>query len=285
MDPVLRGLAWAALAGILFVLLNTLTRVMTLQLHPLQAQFLRYAFSVVAMLPLVWRFGMADFMPQRMGGQFLRGAVHTVGLMVWFMALPQVSMATTTAIGFTTPIFVMLGAALFLSEAMRWDRWVAAGIGFVGVMVVVLPSLDTQGGVYNLLMLSTGPLFAASFLLTKALTRHERAGVIVLWQAISISLLSLPTAWWFWSTPTAWQWLGFLGTGVLGVLAHYALTHAFSIADISSTQSIRFLDLVWASLLGWLVFAEVPGQATLVGGAVICAATVWIALRESRARR
>ena len=97
-------------------------------------------------------------------------------------------------------------------------------------------------------------------------------------------MLSLPLAWWYWQAPSTLQWLGFLGTGVLGVLAHYTLTRAFAIADISSTQSVKFLDLVWASALGWLVFAEIPSQYTLAGGSVICAATVWIAYRESRSR-
>ena len=69
--------------------------------------------------------------------------------------------------------------------------------------------------------------------------------------------------------------------GVLGSAGHYCLTRSFSIADISATQSAKFLDLVWASLLGWLVFADVPSQTTLVGGVVICASTLWIARREA----
>lgn len=71
---------------------------------------------------------------------------------------------------------------------------------------------------------------------------------------------------------------------MLGVTAHYCLTRGFAVTDISSTQSVKFLDLVWASALGWLVFSEVPSTSTLIGGAVICASTVWIARRESRAR-
>jgi drug/metabolite transporter (DMT)-like permease len=75
---------------------------------------------------------------------------------------------------------------------------------------------------------------------------------------------------------------GFVLTGVFGTLGHYCLTRAFSIADISATQSLRFLDLVWASLLGWLIFGDVPSQSTWLGAAVILGATVWIARREGR---
>lgn len=285
LDPTVKGLIWAALAGFLFVVLNTLLRALTLQMHPLQAQFLRYLFAIVVMAPLVLRSGLKAYWPQRILGQFSRGGAHALGLMFWFSALAHIPMSTTTSIGFMTPIFIMLGAYLVFREAMRWERWLAAGMGFAGVLIVVGPNLSGQGGLYNLLMLASSPMFAASFLMTKSLTRYERAEVIVLWQAISVTLFSLPLALWFWKVPTAWQWIGFLGSGVLGVVSHYCVTRAFAVADISSTQSVKFLDLVWASVLGWLVFAEVPTRSTLIGGAVICFATVWIALRESRGRR
>jgi drug/metabolite transporter (DMT)-like permease len=70
--------------------------------------------------------------------------------------------------------------------------------------------------------------------------------------------------------------------GILGSAGHYFLTRAFSVADISATQSVKFLDLVWAALLGWLIFADRPSQSTLIGGVVICASTLWIARREAR---
>lgn len=285
LDPTVKGLLWVSFAGFQFVVLNTLVRALTLDMHPLQAQFLRYFCAVAVMLPFVWRAGLAAYRPQRIGGQFARGAVHTVGLVLWFIALPKIPMADTTAISFMSPIFIMLGAYLFFREAMHWDRWVAALIGFAGVLIVVAPGLSGGGGVYGLIMLASSPVFAASFLMTKALTRYERPEVIVLWQAIAVTVLSLPMAAWTWTPPTVWQWLSFLVTGVLGVTAHYCLTRGFAVADISSTQSVKFLDLVWASALGWLVFSEAPSTSTLVGGSVICAATIWIARRESRARQ
>ncbi len=284
LDPTVKGLLWFSLAGFLFVIMNTVMRILTLQIDPLQAQFLRYLASVVVMVPLVARAGFSAYRPKRIGGQFVRGAVHTAGLMLWFSALPKIPMADTTAIGFTGPIFIMVGAHLFFRETMRWERWVAAAIGFAGVLIVVGPRLSGEVGVYSLLMLASSPVFAASFLVTKALTRYERPEVIVLWQAITVTLFSLPLALWFWKAPNTVQWLGFLGSGVLGVVSHYCVTRAFAVADISATQSLKFLDLVWAATMGWLVFGDVPTRSTLAGGAVICAATIWIAQRESRRR-
>ncbi len=277
-----RGMLWMVAGGLCFSFLNTLARVLSQQLDVYQAQFLRYLLGLIVMLPLVWRQGLQAYRPVNVAGQFWRGAVHTLGLILWFTALPRIPLADMTAIGFTGPIFIMIGAAWFLGEPMRRDRWVAALIGFAGVLVVVLPKMTGAGGWYNLVMLASSPVFAASFLITKALTRYEKPGVIVLWQALTVTVLSLPMALPHWQQPSAAQWAGFAITGVLGSLGHYCLTRAFHTADISATQSLRFLDLVWASLLGWLVFADVPSSSTWAGALVILLSTVWIARRESR---
>jgi drug/metabolite transporter (DMT)-like permease len=176
----------------------------------------------------------------------------------------------------------MLGAAWFLGERMRADRWVAALLGFSGVLIIVAPKLGGSDGLYTLIMLSSSPMFAASFLITKALTTTEKPTVIVLWQALTVSLFALPLAIYFWQAPTLWQWAGFGVAGVFGSLGHYCMTQAFKATDISATQSLRFLDLIWSSLLGWLVFADLPSPSTLLGACVIAASTVWIARRESR---
>ena len=165
---------------------------LALQLDPFQAQFLRYLFGLLVLLPLLWRHGLAAYWPKRVGGQFTRGALHTVGLFLWFAALPKIPLADMTAIGFTGPIFIMIGAYVFFKEPMRWERWLAAGIGFVGVLIVVGPKLSGSGGFYNLVMLASAPMFAASFLLTKGLTRYESTGMILVWQALTVTLFSLP---------------------------------------------------------------------------------------------
>lgn len=282
LDPVVQGLIWSAASGLVFSALNALVRGLAQQLAPFQAQFLRYLFGLAVMLPLLWQHGAKAYKPKHVGGQFVRGGLHTLGLMLWFTALPKIPLADMTAIGFTAPIFIMIGAYFVFKEPMRWERWLASGIGLAGVLVVVGPKLTGSGGWYNLVMLGSAPMFAASFLLTKALTRYESTGTIVVWQALTVTLFSLPLALLHWHAPSALQWAGFALCGLLGSLGHYCLTRSFHVADISSTQSVKFLDLVWASLIGWLAFADVPSGSTLLGGAVICAATLWITRRESR---
>lgn len=282
LPPSVRGLLWSTGAGFVFALLNATMRGLTIEVGPFTTQFLRYFFGLAVMLPLVARAGLLAYRPNNLRGHFGRGAVHTVGLVLWFAAIPYITIADTTAIGFTTPIFVMLGAAWMFGERMRWERWLAAAIGFGGVLIVVAPKLTGSGGGYTLLMLASAPVFALSFLMTKTLTRTERPEVIVVWQSISITLLSLPLALTDWHWPTPAQWLVFAICGFLGSAGHYMLTRSFSVTDISATQSVKFLDLVWATVIGWIMFSDRPSQWTLIGGAVICASTLWIARRESR---
>jgi drug/metabolite transporter (DMT)-like permease len=284
LHPSIRGLLWAVASGLLFVLLNTVMRGLSLALAPFQTQFLRYAFGLVVMLPFILRSGIAAYRPHRVAGQFMRGGVHTLGLCLWFIAVPHITLADTTALGFTTPIFIMVGAVLVLRERLQWERWIAAAIGFAGVMIVVAPKLTGDGGAFLLVMLAASPLFAASFLMTKTLTRFDKAEVIVAWQAISVTVFSLPLGLLQWHTPSALQWAMFVLCGVLGSAGHYCLTRSFAIADISATQSVKFLELVWAAALGWLAFSDTPSRSTLIGGVVICGSTLWIARRESRRR-
>lgn len=289
LSPTVQGLLWTTAAGVIFSFLNALMRALGQQVDPFQSQFLRYLFGLLVLLPLVWHHGVAAYRPQTMRGQFLRGGLHTAGLYLWFVSLPKIPLADMTAIGFTTPLFIMLGAWLFFKEQMRWERWLATVLGFAGVLIVVGPKISLVDGfgpgpgLYHLLMLASAPVFAASFLVTKALTRYETTGTILVWQAISISLLSLPLALWAWQPLSPLQWFGFALCGVLGSSGHYCLTRSFVAADISATQSVKFLDLVWAVLLGWALFADIPSFSTIAGGMLISAATLWVARRESRA--
>ena len=280
-SPAVRALGWAVAAGMIFSLLNASLRLLAMELHPFQAQFLRYLFGLAVMLPVIVRSGLAHYRPNGLGGQLWRGIVHTIGLLLWFFALPHVPLADMTALGFTGPIFVMIGAVWLLGERMVWERWVAALIGFVGVLIVVGPKRSGGGGYYNLVMLASAPMFAASFLITKALTRRDSASVIVVWQALTVSVFTLPMALMHWSWPTAMQWGGFLVCGMLGSAGHYCLTRSFKNVDISSTQSVKFLDLIWSATLGFLVFGDIPSQSSLIGGLVVLASTIWITRREA----
>ncbi|HZN86818.1 MAG TPA: DMT family transporter [Burkholderiales bacterium] len=284
--PIVRGMLWMAATGALFIVLNTIMKRLSHELDPWLVGFLRYLFGAVVMLGPALHLGAGSLWPKAPGLQFARGLFHAGGMMLWFAALPMVTLAELTAIGFSGPLFICLGAVLFLNERMSGARWAAVLIGFAGVLLVVQPWGD--GGVAGistgmLLMLASAPVFAGSFLVAKALTRRDRSEVVVLWQHLWVSVLLAAFALAYWTRPTPAQWGLLVVCGFLGAGGHYCMTRAFRVADISAVQPVKFLELVWAAILGFLVFGTVPEGATVLGGAVILVSTLLLARHESRA--
>jgi len=274
---------WMAASGLLFTILNATMKTLAHQLDPWLVGALRYAMGAAVMLPVVLRLGLRACWPTVPRMQFVRGVFHTAGMAVWFIALPLVSLAELTAMSFAGPIFICLGAALFLHERMTGARWAAVLVGFAGVMLVVKPWAASGGTLIGpLLLLGSGVVFAGSFLTAKALTRYDRPEVVVLWQHLWVTILGLPVALFWWSPPSLTQWLLLAFCGVMGSAGHYCMMRAFRIADISAVQSVKFLELIWAAILGWLVFSTLPSAWTVAGGLVIFSSTLLLARHESR---
>lgn len=276
---------WMAATGVLFTLLNAIMKKLAHELDPWLVGFLRYLLGALVMLAPALRLGVRALWPKAPQLQLLRGAFHAGGMMLWFAALPLVTLAELTAIGFSGPLFICLGAVLFLNERMTGARWAAVLVGFAGVLLVVDPfGAGGFAGVSAgmLLMLASAPVFAGSFLVAKVLTRHERPDVVVLWQHLLVSLLLAPFALAEWAPPSSAQWALLVVCGFLGAGGHYCIVRAFRVADISAVQSVKFLELVWAALLGLAMFGTVPESSTVLGGVVILASTLWLARLEAR---
>lgn len=287
LGPVLRGMLWMTLSGLCFACLNGASRLLTEDLHAWQTQCLRYAFGGLVMLPLLWRAGFTSFRTGNFRLQLLRNATHTVGTGLWFLALPIVPLAEVTAIGFTGPIFMTLGAMLFLGEKVKWRRWLAIAMGFVGVLIVLWPklSLGISASYGSLLLLAAAPISAASFLMAKVLTRQDTPEAIVFWQCVLVSAMTLPAALWFWQPVQAWHIALLVLAGILGSSGHYALNRALKATDVSAVQPARFLELIWASAVGFLLWSDIPPAWTFAGAAVIFASATYIARREAIVER
>jgi drug/metabolite transporter (DMT)-like permease len=272
-----------AATGVLFTVLNATLKKVAHELEPWVAAFLRYFLGALVMLAPALRLGVRALWPKAPGLQVVRGLFHGCGMLLWFAAVPLVTLAELTAISFTGPIFICLGAVMFLGERMSGARWAAIAVGFAGVLLVVAPGAQGGGHLAGiLLMLASAPVFAGSFLVAKVLTRHERSDIVVLWQHLLVALFLAPFAAFLWSAPTPEQWALLIVCGFMGAGGHYCMTRAFRVADISAVQSARFLEMVWATLLGMALFDSLPDAWTIAGGLVILVATLWLARRESR---
>ena len=210
MPPNLRGILWVAISGLLFALLNVFTLIPAQHLNSYVMAFLRYFFGSLFLLPIVFRLGLyRSLHTRRLPLHLFRGAIHTAGMMLWFVALPITTLAELTALGFTGPIFVTIGAALFLAEDVRLRRWIAVLVGFAGAMIIIRPGFSQIHLGVICILIST-PIFSASNLISKALARTDSANTIVIWQNIVIVACAAPFALAFWQTPSLTDLLCFV---------------------------------------------------------------------------
>jgi drug/metabolite transporter (DMT)-like permease len=286
----LRGIGWMLLTGLLAVAVTGIVRHLGTDMNPIQAAFIRYVFGLVLLAPLLLRlggaglFGGTPWRARRLGLHALRGLAHGTGVILWFFAMARIPIAEVTALGFTAPIFTTLGAVLFLGERLHTRRIGAVLVAFGGAMIILRPGFQ-EISLGALAQLTAAPLFAVSLLIAKKLTETESSTSIVASLTIFVTLALLPGALMNWRTPTMEE-LGWLFlTAVFATLMHLTMTQAFRAAEITVTQPFTFLQLIWATLLGYYVFGERPEIWIWIGGAVIVGSATYIAHRETLARR
>lgn len=280
------GIGWMLLTGALFVSVTGIVRHLGSDMPAAQAAFIRYAFGTLLVLPVIYRLLQKDNFRAPSITQYklyaLRGLAHGAAVMLWFYAMARIPIAEVTAIGYTSPIFTTIGAAIFLGEVFHARRIAAIVIAFIGAMIILRPGFQTieLGALAQLL---AAPFFAASFLLAKKFTGTRSSEEIVVMLSIGCTLVLLPVALWQWQAPTTTELFWLFLTAVFATAGHYTLTRAFACAPLTVTQPISFLQLVWASLLGYFVFGESVDPWVFVGGGIIVASVTYIFHRESAA--
>ena len=279
-----RAIALVLLATAFFASMHSLVRYVSDDLHAFEIAFFRNLLGLFVMLPLLIRAGPGRLKTHQPGLQLLRGVSGLMSMLTWFFALSQVPIAHATALSFTATLFATIGAAFFLSERIRLRRWTAVGIGFVGTLIVLRPGI-VRVELGTLAVIFSSICWGMSLVIVKKLTRTDATVSMVGWMGIMLSLGSLPAAIPVWITPNIEQLLWLLAIGALGTLGHLSSTSAFKLADATALFPFDFMRLVWASLIGFMVFAEVPDIWTWVGGGVIIASASYITWREARSKR
>jgi drug/metabolite transporter (DMT)-like permease len=278
-NPV-AGILWMLVSCVLLSGVAVLGRLIALEGVPvLQIVFLRLLFAAVALAPLFYWRGPELIRTNNLRLYGVRVAVGLVGMVLWFAALAHIPVGEVTAIGFLAPIFGTVGAALILHETVRWRRWLATAIGFVGALIILRPGVaEISIGMWY--ALTAAVAMAGAGLLIKSLTgRDDPDKVVMISVCLQTPLMAIPALMvWEWFEP--WLWLPFVGLGVLGMLGHITLTRAFRAADASLVMSLEFARLPFAVLLGFILFGELIDLWTWVGAGVIFAASVYTAHRE-----
>ena len=278
----IEGALWMLICGLSFVGLTGIVRHIGTDLPAAQQAFLRFAFGVVILLPQLAPMLRAGFPPGAMRLFAGRGVVHVAAVILWFYAMARLPVAEVTAIGYLNPVVVMLGGALVFGERLTGARIATVAVALLGAVVILRPGMRELGA-GQAAQVAASVCFAGSYLYAKRLSGIMSAATVVAVLSLTSTLGLLPFAIWVWKPLSLEQAALLAGTAVLGTFAHYCMTRAFAAAPLAVTQPVTFLQIVWASLLGALVFGEAVDPWVIVGGVVIIGAISLSTLVEARA--
>lgn len=278
------GVLWMLVTGILFVGVTALVKTLGPVIPAAESAFLRYAIGLVFVIPMIRPIIRARLTRRQWGLFALRGLAHSGGVALWFYAMARIPIADVTAMNYLSPIYVTIGAALFLGEGLALRRILAVIVALIGAIIILRPGFR-EVGPGHLAMLIAAVVFGASYLLAKHLSDETSPVVVVGMLSVFVTIGLAPMAIANWVTPD-WRALGILAAvACVATAGHYTMTLAFAAAPVTVTQPVSFLQLLWACLLGYFVFDEGLDMWVLIGGGVIISSVSFITWREAVLKR
>ena len=276
----LTGIFWMLVTGLCFIMVTALVKTMGPRMPPAEAAFLRYALGLVFLIPALRALRAAHLTRRQWRLFATRGICHALGVILWFYAMVRIPIAEVTAMNYLAPIYVTIGAALFLGERLAMRRIVAVILGLLGAAIILRPGFrEVSAG--HLAMLVAAVVFAGSYLTAKVMADEVKPAVVVAMLSIFVTLGLAPFAAANWIAPTGRELLFLGAVACFATAGHYTMTLAFAAAPVTVTQPVTFLQLVWATLLGAVAFAEPVDIWVVLGGFVILSSVTFITWREA----
>lgn len=282
--PHLRAALLMFCSTLFFGLMVIAIRLASETLHTFEIAFFRNFFGLVAALPLLLRHGPDLLKTTQLPRYGVRCLIGVVSMMAGFWAIGHLPLAQAVALSYSTPIFVTIAAVLFLHEQVRARRWIAVGLGFVGVLIIVRPgSANFSAG--TLVALVAAVLSGIVSIQIKQLSQVDPADRIVFLTTLIWVPMSLLPALTVWEWPQGIVWLWVVSAGAMGTAGHMLWTRALKLGDVSALTPISFTQLPIVALAGWLLFQEPVDRWTAIGATVIFVANAYIAHREAQLAR
>jgi drug/metabolite transporter (DMT)-like permease len=251
-----------------------------------EIMFWRQALTVpLILLWLTATGGLGRLRTQRIGSHALRALVGTTNMAITFTATTLLPLAVSTTLGFTTPLFAVMLSYFYLKEHVGKWRWLAVLLGFIGVLIICQPGNQAINWLGTSLMLLGGFITAIINYQLRDLGRTEEAIRTVFYFGLFGMLLTLPGEVLDQQPHDAESWAILLGLGITGALGQILLVTSLRHGAVVSVLVVDYATLIWATLLGWLVWDHLPNAATWFGAPLIVAAGVVIAFREHHLRK
>ncbi|MCE2986444.1 MAG: DMT family transporter [Phenylobacterium sp.] len=247
----------------------------------LEIIFFRNAFAFIPVMLYIWRTsGFGVLRTRRPGAHLTRSAVGLTGMICGFTAVSLLPLTQSTAISFSAPLFMVALSALILKEPVGLHRWAAVAVGFVGVLIMVHPDPRHFVGVGVLFAIAAAVGSAGAMIAIREISRTEPGPTIVFYFTLAgtaVGLASLPFGW---VMPSPGVLALLVAAGLIGGTGQLLLTEAIRRAPVAVVAPFDYTQLVWAGLIGFLVWGETPAILTLIGAMVVAASSTYILWRE-----
>jgi drug/metabolite transporter (DMT)-like permease len=268
-----RGLLLMFLGLALFSVLNGVVKAQA-EFFPInQIVFFRNAGGALPLLAILFWFGeQRRFTLRHAPLHLLQAAIMTSGILLTFTAFHLMPLANVMAIGFTQPIIVTVASIVFLGERIGRPGWAALVLGLIGVQLMIAPS--SAGMNIGALAAACGTVCSATaMMLQRRLTVRESPLLITTWYMVLSSLALLPSLGVFWVTPTGTQLAGLVAMGLASGLLQLVMVQALYHATAATVAPVSYTNMLWAVLIGYVWFGDVPTVFVLAGSVVVIAAT------------
>ncbi|MGB0162789.1 MAG: DMT family transporter [Candidatus Puniceispirillaceae bacterium] len=276
----LRGLIYMAVGMFLFSAVDTLAKFLTDSLHPLQIVWIRQLGLVAGTILLMGIYGVRIFITAHPVLQLARGVLAAGSATLFIIAISYTALADAIAVTFIAPLIVTVLSAVLLAEKVGLHRWSAIIAGFLGTLVVIRPGFESFHPAL-LLVLSAATLFAGRQIISRLLSGSDNAYTTVAYTALASSLVLSVPAFYVWVTPqTSQQILLLTIMALLAGLAEFMVIKALQIAHAGLVAPVQYTILIWGTLYGFLVFADLPDIFTFAGAAIIIASGLYTVHRE-----
>ena len=284
MTNVQRGALWMVLAGFSFTAMLVCVRTLDGRYPSVEVVFFRALAGLVFVLPPLVKHGLVGLRTRRLPMHVSRASFSMLAMIAYYFGVAYVPLADATTYSFIIPLFVTLGAVVFLREKVDARRWAATICGFIGVIVVLRPG-QAAVTLPVLVMLLSVLFYAGAWISMKFLTRTESASVIVFYQNVMIVPLALIPTLFLGNFPTLEDFGLLIAVGLTGSYAHYCQARSFGEADASAVMPFDFLRLPFSGLCAWFLFAESTDWWSWVGAVIIFGATYYSTWHEARVAR
>lgn len=288
----LRGIALKLGSVLVFIVMSSMIKTTAAHVPAGQAVFFRSAFAIPVIV--VWLFLRRElatgFKAKNPIGHVWRGLMGTLAMGLGFAGLGYLPLPEVTAIGYAAPLLVVIFAAMFLGEEVRLFRLGSVALGLTGVLIVLSPRLTVLTGeaaghreAFGAMLVLGGAVFAAlAQVFVRKLVISENTSAIVFWFSLTATVLSLTTIPFGWVVPSPREAATLIGAGLLGGVGQILLTSSYREADASLVAPFDYASMIFALLIGYFVFAEVPTWTMLGGAALVIFAGILIIWRERR---